>query len=499
MNRKRLHGLLLFVLLVFYSGGLASAQEGTPAEPITWLNMRPGPSESGAAITTLNPGTSIVLEARDANAYWVLVHTADEGARGWVSTCCLSVPPDFEYTSLPVSDEQVSANQAAQAPEDAPAQQLESGGETVRTTTALKLREGPSQDDEVITVLALGTQLIVDRRDSYWARVHTPDEQLWGWVSTCCIEADAGSGAAPAAPTQAPAAVQAPQPVQSADSLGLPVPQYQYASAREADIVARLLQIPIVPGIGGRAQAIFNTGQAMGNRADVFAKVGDCMTTFHAFLLPFGSGEYVLGDYAYLQPTIEFYWQTSPREHVANSFVNDSLAARDGFSVGSVTEPGWANTQFCGHDESPLACEYRIIKPAVAILLFGAVDVHYLSADEFRYYLSRAVEFSIGQGVIPVLNTIPADWDYRWAEMLELNNVVVDVAQAYGVPLVNLWRATQALNHGGVNPADRLHLSFDGSRTIDFTGDPVAWDGYTMRNLVTLQTLDALRRAVLAP
>jgi hypothetical protein len=323
-------------------------------------------------------------------------------------------------------------------------------------------------------VLPRGTALVLGdiSFDSYWRFARTTDGAAEGWVSTCCLSYTAASGGAQPDGEESPAA------------------------EREAELIAKLMGVPVVPSIGWRVHQIFATGQAMGNRSDVFSKVGDCMTEFHAFFLPFGVGEYSLGGYSSLQPTVDFFTQTSPRYGSANSFVNESMAAQGGFSASSVIDPLWAKPDHCESGETPLMCEYRLIQPSVAIILFGAVDVHNLPPEDFEGYLRQVIEYSINQGVIPVPNTVPANRGYMWMPLLEFNSVIVDLASEYDIPLINLWRATQALPDAGIDTDDYLHLSFDENRWINFDGSENIW-GYDMRNLITLQTLDAIRRSVL--
>ncbi|MBN1286555.1 MAG: SH3 domain-containing protein [Anaerolineae bacterium] len=467
---------LLFcaILILLAAGGVQPtiAQDGPRAQPTTYLNLRTGPGEDYDIIATLNPGTLLILEARDELTYWVLVHT-DSGAalRGWISTCCLSLDVGVSLKDLPVGAEVVGVGAPPAPPAGNDAgdhqDQADLDGNTAVVGANLRLREGPGEEYATVKLLLKGAAVTVeDKSNPDWVRVLTADGST-GWVSTCCITYGASAAAAP------------------------------NPGAREAELIAKLSAVPIVPsGISGRVRQIFAQGQAMGNRPGVFSKVGDCMTQFHAFLIPFGAGEYTLGGYAYLQPTIDFFNATEARYGSANSFVNESMVAEGGFSAPSVLDPLWAKPDHCQAGETPLACEYRLLKPGVAIILFGAVDVHYLPPAEFGRYLRQIVDVSIAHGVIPVLNTIPANKEYMWAGILELNSVVVDIAQEYGVPLINLWRATQDLPDGGIDTSDYLHLSFKGDRWASFTGDEQRW-GYTLRNLVTLQTLDMLRAAVL--
>ena len=73
---------------------------------------------------------------------------------------------------------------------------------------------------------------------------------------------------------------------------------------------------------------------------------------------------------------------------------------------------------------------------------------------------------------------------------------MVRAALDYDLPLINLNRALEPLPDHGVNPADMIHLSVPPDGRVDlFTTEDLQY-GFTVRNLVTLQTLQALLSAV---
>ncbi|NDJ79246.1 MAG: hypothetical protein GYB65_23595, partial [Chloroflexi bacterium] len=150
----------------------------------------------------------------------------------------------------------------------------------------------------------------------------------------------------------------------------------------------------------------------------------------------------------------------------------------------------------CEDDEGPLACEYRRVRPAVAVMMFGPNDMINLRIEEFEVAVRGIIDLSLAEGVIPVLTTFTWHRDVRWEQALQFNMVVVDLAREYDIPLINFWRAAQELpNLGLVRDYTHLTAGSVGTR-IAFTGDE-AVSGYTLRNLLTLQTLDLLRREVL--
>ncbi len=250
-----------------------------------------------------------------------------------------------------------------------------------------------------------------------------------------------------------------------------------------------------------RVREIFEQGQALGNRADVFTKVGDSNTTSGDFLFPIGldGGDFCeLGAYSDLQTTIEFFSAVSPRAGQANSFTNTSLAADNGYSSASVLDPFWA-IEPCQGSESPLLCEYRLARPSIAIIMLGLMDVRYASdAGTYGENMEAVVQASIEQGVIPVLtnNIVLPDQETLSFELSIENNIaLLDIAEAYETPLINLWAAVQTLPNYGIGP-DRTHLKAAVGSFCSFDGSEQRLGG-TLRNLLTLRALDEIRRFVM--
>ncbi len=173
-------------------------------------------------------------------------------------------------------------------------------------------------------------------------------------------------------------------------------------------------------------------------------------------------------------------------DYYKGSFGRKSLAARRGFNAASLLTPFWADQTQCKADESPLACEYRILRPSFALVMLGTNDVP--RKDAFEENLRRVIEFSLDQNVLPVLATK--------ADNLEgdesINATIAGLAQEYGIPLWNFWAAVQPLpSHGLVE--DGAHLTHAPNRF----GDPVAMKtAWPWRNLTALQVLQAVWQGV---
>jgi hypothetical protein len=151
----------------------------------------------------------------------------------------------------------------------------------------------------------------------------------------------------------------------------------------------------------------------------------------------------------------------------------------------------WSDPQVCKAGESPLACEYRTHKPSIAIIMFGTNDVTYTAPDAFNFYLRTIVNQTLDAQVLPVLSTFPTRPEDPTKSLL-LNRVVVKVATEYDVPLINLSRALEPLPHHGVDPADTIHLSVPADKRVDIFDAAHLQAGFTVRNLVTLQALEAV-------
>lgn len=268
-----------------------------------------------------------------------------------------------------------------------------------------------------------------------------------------------------------------------------------------AEMEAALSAVPVFYNFESpRLREIAAAGDALGNRRTVFTTVGDSNTSSGDFLRPLGlePNQCALGPYAGLQRALEFF-ATPPREGYRNSFTNDSLAAEIGFSSAAVLDPFWASQSACEGNETPLQCELRLVRPSAAIIMLGQIDINYgnLSVEDYRANMTRIIETSIARGVIPVLTTIVflPDRDV-YPKSLQYNLTLVELAQQYEIPLINLWLAVQPLPDSGIGP-DRSHLKARVGSFCSFNG-PQQELGATLRNLLTLQALDQLRQEVLA-
>lgn len=249
---------------------------------------------------------------------------------------------------------------------------------------------------------------------------------------------------------------------------------------------------------------IYARGLEFGNRPQVFTKIGDSDTTQGGFLRPMGMGSYPgfycdLGEYEALQESINYYSSVSPLKGLRNSFDSDSIAAHKGFSSFSLLDYMWAESELCVFGELPTECEYRVVRPASVVIMLGVMDIQYFTADEYKANMAQIIEKSSEMGVIPILTTFVVMRERStdkldWGKSILFNNALLDLAEEYEIPLINLWREAQRLPDSGIG-LDETHLAYPTGQFCDFTGAQDLYGG-TLRNLLTLIALDMLRRDV---
>src|SRR3978361_1865900 len=91
--------ILLFILLLS-SASLSFAQDGVTAVTLVDLNMRNAPRAGAEVITKLPIQTEVVVEGRDQSQGWLLVHTKDGTARGWMAIQYLRLDESISIRNL---------------------------------------------------------------------------------------------------------------------------------------------------------------------------------------------------------------------------------------------------------------------------------------------------------------------------------------------------------------------------------------------------------------
>ena len=241
------------------------------------------------------------------------------------------------------------------------------------------------------------------------------------------------------------------------------------------------MQMPSVPtGIGDSMRSVYEKGLALGNDPKHFSIIGDCQNVSSYFLSVYDKpGDFSLGEeYAYLQPTIDYY---------KGSFSRKSLAVKGGFNVAAILSPLRADPKSCNQGESPLDCELRVWKPSV---VFVSMETWWSEkpAREYDKYMRRVIERILETGAVPIIATKADNLEGDNA----INVTIAQIAYDYDLPLWNFWAAVQPLPNHGLSP-DHFHLTF----ARNFFDDPVRMkSAWPWRNLTALQTLDAVHKGL---
>lgn len=269
--------------------------------------------------------------------------------------------------------------------------------------------------------------------------------------------------------TAAPSATPSPTPEPSPTPLGP-----QTINGVPLSVIA-----PLPPEVVANVRAIYATGQELGRDPNAFSKLGDSTLLNPHFLGPFDSGDYNLGDFAHLQPTIDRF---------AGSFARHGVAAHPGLHSWTVFDPMWADPDWCEANEDVLACEIRLQNPSFMFIRLGSNDSG--SPSGFRFNVKKVIEFAIANGVVPIIGT-KAD---RFEGSNENNDILRALADEYEVPLWDFDRLADTLPGRGLD-TDGVHLIID-ELPHDYT-DPAAFQrGHAMQDLSALIVLDQLRRSL---
>ena len=332
---------------------------------------------------------------------------------------------------------------------------------------------GPSDSHREITSLAQGAELeIIERnRVGNWVRVQrTSDEgavTLDGWVLSgyLALNEDLRFSDVP---------------------VNTDVPESDRIKATSL-VEAQLYEVPVLSTVSPAMAEVYLRGQWLGNQSRVVTKIGDSVAANEFFLTPMSHPDYELGAYDFLEETINFF---------GPSLAEPSVAARIGMTTYVIFDPFWADKDLCRANETPLECEFRLKKPSIALIVFGANDVRHMTDAEFDEQMRLIVEESLAAGVIPVLSTFSNDPEAPlWWQSINFNLRLADIAAEYEVPLINLWAAARILPDYGLDQ-DQVHLKNSGFRYIKFTRGNEADYGVTLQNLLSIRMLDEIRRTL---
>lgn len=223
-----------------------------------------------------------------------------------------------------------------------------------------------------------------------------------------------------------------------------------------------------------------------------FIKVGASETVNTAFLTCFSDGNgYDLGENTGLAPTIAHFSEVTV--DARTSFDRESLAA----VVGRTAE--WAIT---GDPESPLEQEVAAMNPRFALVSYGTNDMNQGATHEgalgpFVGDMEALISQLESGGIVPIISGLPPRTDDPTAALWvpTYSAVTRAIAEKHQVPFIDMFQAASTLPDSG-RVGDGIHGNASPDGACQLTSDALQF-GYNVRNLLTLQTLDLMRRTVL--
>jgi len=216
----------------------------------------------------------------------------------------------------------------------------------------------------------------------------------------------------------------------------------------------------------------------------VFMKIGASSTVSRSTLHCFAGDNVDLGDAQHLQTTLDYFLEGRAVDRV-------TVAARVGHSA------GWAITG----DPSPIDREIAAIHPRLAIVHYGTNDMALVGPYRdglvhFYGRMMRLIEGLMERGVVPILTGITRRGDNaranRWVHTF--NAAIRGMAQGWQIPFIDLHLAVDHLDRHGL-AGDGLHLNGYRGGACLLTEEGLDY-GYNVRNLIVLESLDRVRRAL---
>jgi hypothetical protein len=190
-------------------------------------------------------------------------------------------------------------------------------------------------------------------------------------------------------------------------------------------VAAEWQGLPVVPALGpvvtSHLEKVASRGERLGNRPGIVAKIGDSITASPSFLQGLACWPPRLGRWAELRGTFEFFGTRSvPRGSeeaqcpVSNSYSRLGVAAVGGWRAADALLPRESLPECQGLPA--VSCELQLLRPSVALIMFGTNDLEFFTATQFRLDLARVVRLVSSAGTIPVISTIPPRATRRFSQ-----------------------------------------------------------------------------------
>jgi hypothetical protein len=236
------------------------------------------------------------------------------------------------------------------------------------------------------------------------------------------------------------------------------------------------------PEVRQKVRETLALGSQLGRNPNAFSKIGDSVALTPHYLTLFDRGQYVLGDYEYLQPAID---------HYAGSFERYGVATRIGLHAWSLFDPLWADKEWCQPNEDMVACEIRLHNPSVLLIRLGSNDAG--AEKAFNDNMRALVAYALENGVVPILGT-KAD---RFEGIDDRNNRIIrEIAADYQVPLWDFDHVAGTIPQRGLG-GDQVHMTMTDSN--DYTDPNSFARGYPVSDLTALMALYAVYQETINP
>ena len=201
MFLRKAIALLALTVLALAFGVTVFAQDGVTATVQVQLNVRSAPSTTATRVATLQPNTTVIVEARNEGSTWLLVRNDEQQVRGWVSANFVFVA---SIGSLPVSAETFGNNQptatgGTTGTTTTEAVAVPAGSAICTTTSALNVRSQPSTSGRILVTLPTNTTLNIAGRNASnsWLLVRSADGATQGWVFARLVNVQGDVNAVP--------------------------------------------------------------------------------------------------------------------------------------------------------------------------------------------------------------------------------------------------------------------------------------------------------------